>query len=129
MTQAFLLYNSKYSIPYSRHIETSIDVIFVHTIQVNSVGVLSVDSPVTSANPQPFPGSQRVIAPYWAPVNLSRGGQVYYRVTNDSALLEQAQEHILELFPDLQDLFEPLQLLVVTWYKVMEADGGNEVST
>lgn len=97
-------------------------------LQVNSVGVLSFVDSVMELEPRPFPGSDRVIAPYWSSVDLRRGGEVYYRTTSNEQLLDRAQEDILTQFPDLEGLFEPTLLLVATWFEVQELNGGNEVS-
>ena len=82
---------------------------------------------MTEPEPQPFPGTTRLIAPYWASVDLSRGGEVFYRTSADTELLEEAGEHILAQFPDLDGIFQPTLLLVVTWFEVQEVNGGTEV--
>lgn len=77
--------------------------------------------------PRPLTSPVPVIAPYWSPVDLSRGGNVHYRMTNDPALLQRAQNDILSHFPDSEGVFEPTLLLIVTWFEVQEFQGGNEV--
>lgn len=108
----------------------AISVVIVCIMQVNSIGTLTFDAPLLVPEPQPFPGVARVIAPYWSPVDLSQGGQVYYRTSSQETLLQRAQDDILSQFPDLEGLFEPTLLLVVTWFEVQEVEGDrNEVSS
>lgn len=95
---------------------------------MNSIGVLSFNGSVLELEPQPFPSSVPLISPYWASVDFAQGGEVYHRTTNDQQLLEQAQEDVLSQFPDLNGLFVPTSLLVVTWFEMLEFEGGNEVS-
>ena len=98
-------------------------------MQVNSIGTLTFGAPLLVPEPQPFPGEARVIAPYWSPVDLSQGGQLYHRTSSQETLLQRAQDDITSQFPDLEGVFEPTLLLVVTWFEVQEVEGdGIEVS-
>ena len=70
-----------------------------------------------------------IVAPYWAHVDLSRGGEVFYRISNQTSLLERAQGDILQQFSGSSEsgVFLPTSLLVVTWFEVMEFQGGEMV--
>ncbi len=96
-------------------------------LQINSQGVLSFGNFVLEAEPQPFPGSVPVIAPYWDMVDLKRGGSVYYRTSNEPDLLQQAQDDVLSQFPDLEGFFVPTSVFVATWLEVQEFQGEAEV--
>ena len=62
------------------------------------------------------PGN-RFIAPYWANVDLTVTGQIFYRQTNDTALLARSTREIQAAFPSSQDI-NITNLFVVTWYGV-----------
>lgn len=96
---------------------------------MNSQGALSFNDSLSVVEPQAFPSPVPLIAPYWSPVDLSRGGGVYYRTTNASTLLQRAQDDVLSQFPYLEGVFESTSLLIVTWLEVQEFQGGNEVSS
>ena len=65
--------------------------------------------------PRPLPlNGVRFITPFWADVDLTGIGQVYYRQTTDSALLARANNEIQTAFPMSQNV-NITNLLVVTW--------------
>jgi len=57
------------------------------------------------------------ITPFWADVDLTGTGQVYYRQTNNSALLNRANYEIQAAFPLSQNV-NITNLLIVTWDSV-----------
>ena len=54
------------------------------------------------------------IAPYWADFDLRGTGNVYYRQTRDSALLDRATNEIRTAFPTSENVIA-INLLIVTW--------------
>ena len=62
----------------------------------------------------PLNETERIIAPYWADVDTTGIGTIYYRQTNDSTLLTRAINEIRAAFPRSQDVVIT-NLLIVTW--------------
>ena len=58
--------------------------------------------------------SEKFIAPYWSDVDTTETGQIYYRQTNNSALLVRATNEIQRAFPMSQNV-NIINLLIVTW--------------
>jgi len=88
-------------------------------IQVNDNGVISFGSRFNVRTPQSFPlnGSNEIIAPYWADVDISGTGNIYYRQTADPSLLAKATREIRAAFPEARNV-TILNLLIATWDKV-----------
>jgi len=63
--------------------------------------MISLDKPFKKFKPDPFPlktANVALVCPFWADVDLCRGGRLWSRETADSALLHKASqdsEHIL----------------------------------
>ena len=71
--------------------------------------------------------SESILAPYWADLGLSRGGDVFYRTRNDpdSVDLQYARNLTQENFPDVD--FQPTDVIVITWCQVPHSSiGGAE---
>ena len=62
----------------------------------------------------PLNGTERIIAPYWADVDTTGIGIIFYRQTNDSTLLTRARNEIKAAFPRSQNVIIT-NLLIVTW--------------
>lgn len=87
---------------------------------MNSNGVLTFsDVGFTGHQPRNFPfHSPPLIAPFWYDLDPSAGGNISYRQTNDSTLLQDVHSLLLELnVEDLMD-FYPTHLFIATWYQV-----------
>ena len=65
----------------------------------------------------PLSENQRIIAPYWADVDLTGIGEVYYRQTDNSILLARATNEIKAAFPASQNV-NVTSLFIVTWDSV-----------
>lgn len=93
--------------------------VFLPVSKVNTNGVISFGASEANYSSDPFPiDGSKLIAPFWADVDTSSGsGQVWYRSTNDSALLEQVMMEIQEDFEEHQS-FVPTTLFIVTWDEV-----------
>ena len=59
----------------------------------------------------------RFIAPYWADVDLTGTGQVYYRQTKNPVLLARVTNEIHRAFPSSKNS-TVVNLLIVTWADV-----------
>ena len=89
-------------------------------LQVNTNGVLSFDQPFQVPIPQPFPfNSIKKISPFWANIDTSRNGRIYYRNTTDVTLLRRAQFRLQDIFPSAGG-FSPRYLFIATWDGVSE---------
>ena len=78
---------------------------------MNNNGDLSFDASYNGYTPQPFPiQGKALIAPFFADVDTSGTGKVWYRSTNDSALLAKAVNDIQS-----GQNFTPSWLFIATW--------------
>jgi alpha-tectorin len=86
---------------------------------VNTNGVISFESQVSSFTPIPFPlDNQPVVAPFWADVDTSlNNGRIYYRQTTAAADLATATGDIRGRFPS-HSTFSATWVFVATWYDV-----------
>jgi len=89
--------------------------------QINDNGLISFDNYLYYQlhTPKSFPlsGRHKIIAPYWADVDIRRSGQVFYRQTTDPYLLARATSEIRTAFSIHQN-FTIQNLLIATWYRV-----------
>ena len=90
-------------------------------------GLLSLNESVVSFTPVPFPTAEVRIAPFWADVDTTGGlGNVFYRLTTDQTLLNQAAQIINNAF--MSSSFVPQYLAIVTWFEVgYYSEGGDKV--
>lgn len=84
--------------------------------QVATNGLLSLNETVNTFTPVPFPTTEVRIAPFWADADTTGGlGNVYYRLTIDQALRNDAAQIINNAFISN---FMPQYLVIVTWFEV-----------
>ena len=89
---------------------------FLHYSQVNLDGVLSFRRRFSNYNPDPFPLRYDIlIAPFWNEVSSYRGGNVFYRFTDDEYILNDVGMIIRDAF--IND-FSPTLVFIATWDKV-----------
>ena len=71
---------------------------------------------VGAFTPEPFPlgSGLQLIAPYWADVDTTGTGNVWYRETTDLDLLDQVQQEIRRVFSDQQQ-FVSINIFIATW--------------
>ena len=88
-------------------------------MQINDNGIISFNSRYNVRTPLSLPllGSQMIIAPYWADVDLRGTGRVFYRQTTDPSLLARATSEIRAAFPGFLVL-TMRNLLIATWDRV-----------
>ena len=90
-------------------------------MQVNNNGVVSFDTRVSGFTPQPFPiTGSALLSPYWGDVDTRGTGNVYYRGTTDSTVLNRASENIRSIFPEFNTPlaltpFTATYLYIATW--------------
>uniref|UniRef100_G1MWY9 Uncharacterized protein n=1 Tax=Meleagris gallopavo TaxID=9103 RepID=G1MWY9_MELGA len=87
--------------------------------EVNNNGIISFLKEVSQFTPVAFPISKdrRVVAAFWADVDNRRAGDVYYRESQDRAILERATKDIAQYFPEFPD-FSAQWVFIATWYRV-----------
>ena len=84
-------------------------------LQVDTNGLIYVSGGDTGISKARWPiTSRQLIAPYWADVDTTETGKVWYRETTNPALLERAHREIREFFSELED-FVPLSIFISTW--------------
>ena len=64
-----------------------------------------------------LPFAEQIIAPYWADVDTSGAGEIFYRESTDPGLLDRATREIRTAFPASENVTVQ-SLLIVTWNKV-----------
>ncbi|XP_061189930.1 sushi domain-containing protein 2-like [Saccostrea echinata] len=86
---------------------------------VSTNGAISFLTPVSQYTPDPFPldGDRRLITPYWGDVDTRKGGQVWYRETTNSRILDRASNEIKTNFPEF-NRFHAAWVFIATWDKV-----------
>lgn len=74
---------------------------------------------MSSYTPTPFPlgSNKRLVAPYWADIDTRNGGDIWYRETTNSTLLQKASEEIQRIFPR-QYNFKASWMFIGTWKEV-----------
>ena len=98
------------------------------TFQVGDNGIISLNTSYNLYTPRLLPLNHAgFIAPYWADVDISRTGEIYYRQTKSPILLARAAKHIQVAFPLSLNVIIT-NLLIVTWDAVgYYSSGTNKV--
>ena len=87
-------------------------------MQVNTNGILSFRQPFSSPFILQFPlFTVPLIALYWENFDVRRGGNLFYRQTSNTTLLQRVQNQLQESFPSAGD-FLPTRLFIATWERV-----------
>ena len=76
-------------------------------------GLLSFKKPIINYSPAKFPLDDPQIAPFLADADTSGAGTVWYRITEEEAIILTVAERVQEHFED--DMFLPKQVIIVTW--------------
>ena len=74
---------------------------------------------VNQYTPDRFPlgDRRRLVAPFWADVDTTVAGEVFYRQTSDQGLLQQATIDVTAIYVKCK-VFRAAWLLIATWYEV-----------
>lgn len=86
-------------------------------LQVYTNGVLSFGEPfIFNCCPWMFPlyGDYQLIAPFWADVDTTGTGDIWYRETTDANILTRANEDVLIAFPHYEN-YQSKSVFIVTW--------------
>ncbi|XP_060113626.1 IgGFc-binding protein-like [Heteronotia binoei] len=88
------------------------------TLYVNNNGVVSFGVRVSQFTPNPFPldGGSPFVAPYWGDVDNVKGGDIFWRQSQDPSLLRWCTEDINRYFPGIP--FAAAWAFVATWDRV-----------
>ncbi|GBL93573.1 Nidogen-1 [Araneus ventricosus] len=87
------------------------------TIYVNDNGLLSFLTEVPSFFNAQFPLTYPIISPLYSDIDTRAAGRIYYRETQDNALLERAARDIRSHFSHAGS-FHPRSLFIATWDEV-----------
>ena len=68
-----------------------------------------------------------LIAPFWIDLNPSNGGNISYRKTSDSELLQRVSSLVQLVNSGNLASFVPTQLFIATWYQVPRYGSPSEV--
>lgn len=101
---------------------------FYTSLFVNSNGHLSFDSEIPTYQPtmiMPMGLEVKIIAAFLADVDLSAGGNVFFRETKEEHLLQRAAADVQAHFSQFTS-FEPLGLFIATWDRVAAFRGQSE---
>ena len=103
----------------------------MHT-QVNANGILSFRVPYDRSSSQRFDSSflpsVPLVAPFWADVDITRFGKIFYRQTDDPVSLQHAADLLRELFLTPHSIFYPTILFIATWDRVAQYDGSDTMT-
>ena len=69
--------------------------------------------------------TEQIIAPYWADVDTSGTGEIFYRQSTDPSLLARATSKIQAAFPASENVTIE-SLVIVTWDKVGYYDSNTD---
>ena len=74
---------------------------------------------VRQFTPKAFPlgNNRRLVTPFWADVDTTVAGQVFYRESTDPDLLQQATDDVTTTYVNHRK-FKAKWLFIATWYEV-----------
>uniref|UniRef100_A0A914EJY0 NIDO domain-containing protein n=1 Tax=Acrobeloides nanus TaxID=290746 RepID=A0A914EJY0_9BILA len=89
------------------------------TLWVNTNGAFSFRTAISTFTPScsPLNVTYSMVAPYWADVDISMTGHIYYRQTQNSTILAKAKDEINNAFPHLPNI-NLTWAFIATWYNV-----------
>lgn len=87
-------------------------------LQVNSNGLLSFLTEIPNFFSIQFPLNYPVIAPLYANVDTSARGQIFYRQSQDPALLQRFNDRVTRFYPRLRQPFSASNLFIASWLEV-----------
>uniref|UniRef100_A0A914CS15 Uncharacterized protein n=1 Tax=Acrobeloides nanus TaxID=290746 RepID=A0A914CS15_9BILA len=86
---------------------------------INVNGAISFKSVINVYTPScaPVVGAFSMISPYWADVDIRTTGNIYYRESRNSNVLQQANMEIRNAFPEIDNV-NMTWAYIITWYNV-----------
>jgi len=84
---------------------------------------ITYDSP----NPEPFPIPRSIIAPYWTDLDVNGilGGNIYYRIEQDTEILNTFSSSVATVNPEFAN-YSATMAVIITWFNVtLKASGPN----
>jgi hypothetical protein len=95
------------------------------SLYVNTNGLVTFDSPVTAYVPNAFQLKNITgVAPFWADIDNTVGGEIYYREVTENNILNQIAVDIRQAFPVFV-YFRPIWAFIATWDEVALYDSSN----
>ena len=79
--------------------------------------MISFKRPLHQPTPVPFPIDDDVIAPYWTDIDISTGGNVFFRESMENEILNRITSEILATNPKLTE-FKAHWAFIITWENV-----------
>lgn len=97
-------------------------------LQVNTNGAISFLRQISKYTPDAFPlgNDRRLIAPFWADVDTTNGGNVFYRESRNLVIRTRVSEEIQRYFVRRQR-FLASWVFVATWLNVSHYGGSSQV--
>ena len=88
------------------------------SVQVSVNGALSFNkiAPQFTSDPFPLGNNREIIAPFWADIDTSEKGNVWYHESSDPNFLKRASDEILKVYPETN--FAAENLFIATWEQV-----------
>lgn len=84
---------------------------------MSSYGFISLQKKYNGYLPAEYPFYKAMIAPFWADVDLGRGGTVWFRVTTENTIKQLATNDVKAYFPRSMD-FQASWIFISTWQSV-----------
>lgn len=84
---------------------------------MSSYGFISLQKKYNGYLPAEYPFYKAMIAPFWADVDLGRGGTVWFRVTTENTIKQLATNDVKAYFPRSMD-FQASWIFISTWESV-----------
>ena len=100
-------------------------------LQVNTNGLLSFGTPMTSSPTEPFPlAGPSLVAPFWSDVDTSGTGEIFFRedsTISDFTLIENVTAEVTRAFVEDFGSFTPTTVFVATWNQVGYYNGNTDL--
>ena len=113
VTYGFKFYSEKY---YTLHVSLLYNMKYCIPLQLSNNGVISFITPVTHYSPEEFPVNYPAIAPFWADVDTTAAGAVWFRVTTDPEVVLRISNSVKQHF-NVEEYFA-YEVVVITWDRV-----------
>ena len=85
-------------------------------MSVNGAVTFNEMAPDFTSSPFPLGDNREIIAPFWADIDTSRRGNVWYHESSNPISLKRANKEIQRAYPGVQ--YKAESLFIVTWEHV-----------